>query len=199
MPLSVCATVCLEDLLTTHRIISKLSTTQLFKVRCDEMMRGKRPGTKCGNQDANYMAPEHWKHILYIWLTFSARSKLCLNKRFPPIPTNIQETQNSSKSPPFSPSICWGQGTLKLPMSFSKFSLCPPLGLPATCCSKGRRCENLASSSNSIHENSTTRAKTSHDSLAHVFRHISPMYRTNIRYNADHSEHHASYARNSKK
>ena len=38
-----------------------------------------------------------------------------------------QETQKITTAPS-SLIICWGQGTLKLPMSFSKFSLCPPLG-----------------------------------------------------------------------
>ena len=107
-------------------------------------MRGKKPGTKCGNQDANYMAPEHWKHILYIWLTFSARSKLCLNKQFPTIPTkmllqNLKMAHSSSEE-------VKGHWSYQCPSPNSAFVHL--LGLPATCCSKGRRCESQASSSN---------------------------------------------------
>ena len=107
-------------------------------------MRGKKPGTKCGNQDANYMAPEHWKHILYIWLTFSARSKLCLNKQFPTIPTkmllqNLKMAHSSSEE-------VKGHWSYQCPSPNSAFVHL--LGLPATCCSKGRRCESPASSSN---------------------------------------------------
>ena len=84
------------------------------------------------------------------WLTFSARSKLCLNKRFPPIPTKmlfkkLKIAQNHPLSHPSSAEVK-GHWSFQCPSPNSAFVHL--LGLPATCCSKGRRCESPASSSN---------------------------------------------------
>ena len=129
--------------------------TDLLQLSCSkhDVMKGKPPGTK----DAPSIIPRYTKYgstkQKNIYILHSAlltwKDNIILLTSVNNIPQQLhthyehvpQETQKITTAPS-SLIICWGQGTLKLPMSFSKFSLCPPLGLPATCCSEGRRCES---------------------------------------------------------
>ena len=52
--------------------------------------------------------------------------------------SNITYTRPAIQTTFTSLIICWGQGTLKLPMSFSKFSLCPPLGAACHMLQRGK-------------------------------------------------------------
>ena len=81
--------------------------------------------TTCINHVTNYDSTKLKPH-LYGWLS---------------IIMNLLRKKLKFINPSTAPSsfiICWGPGTLKLPMSFSKFSLCPPLGAACHMLQRGK-------------------------------------------------------------
>ena len=169
-----------------HKQIEYNSAVQSTMWWNDE--REKKTGTKCGNQDANYMAPEHWKH------DFLSAIKNTFEQTLPnhPYENVAPETQNGSLI------ICWGQGTLKLPMSFSKFSLCPPLGAACHMLQQGKEMWKSWIFIESMRIQLPKQRLPMIPWLRYFGKFRPCSEQRSIIYNADHSEDHASHARNSK-